>query len=65
MLVFVFVSVCLPVCPQRNITINSLNVGRLLQTFFCMKIAGYDICIIDKYHGNRSKVKVTEIVKNT
>ena len=24
----------------------------------------YDICIVAKYHGNRSKVKVTKIVKN-
>ena len=30
-----------------------------------MEVAGYDIYIIDKYHGNRSKDKVIEIVKNT
>ena len=30
-----------------------------------MEIAGYDAGIIDQYHGNRSKDKVIEIVKNT
>ena len=31
-----------------------------------MMIVGYDICIVDTYHGNRSnvKVKVTETVKH-
>ena len=28
-------------------------------------IAGYDNCIVEKYHWNWSKVKITEIVKNT
>ena len=30
-----------------------------------MAVAGYDTCSVEKYHGNRSKVKVnvTEIVK--
>ena len=30
-----------------------------------MAVAGYDTCIVEKYHGNKSKVKVTKIVKNT
>ena len=30
-----------------------------------MEVAGYDTFIANKYHGNRSKVKVTEIVNNT
>ena len=32
-----------------------------------MEVSGCDICIVEKYHGHRSKVKVkvTEIMKNT
>ena len=30
-----------------------------------IEVAGDDSCIIDNYHGNRSKNKVIEIVKNT
>ena len=29
-----------------------------------MEVAGYDTCIIDKYHENRSKDKIIEMVKN-
>ena len=46
MLVFVCLSVL-----YHNIT--SLNVGEL-----DIEVVGYDVCILQKYHGNESKVKV-------
>ena len=45
-------------------TIISLNGGRFLPNL--MGVAGYNICIVEKHHGDKSKVmvKVTEIVNN-
>ena len=41
-----------------------LYVCVCIATRIYMEVAGYDTCIVEKYHGNRSKVKISsEIVK--
>ena len=64
-LVCMCVCVCVSVCPQPYITnYNFVKRGPIAKLY--MEVAGYDVCIVEKYHGNRLKVlKKNLIVDNT
>ena len=62
--------VCMCVCYNSAISHNNfVKCGPIVTQLFT-EVAGYDICIVNTYHGNKSEVKVNvtesvNSVKNT
>ena len=56
---------CMHMCVRSPISHCNFVKCEPIVTKLYMGVAGYDICIVEYYHGNRSqdKVKVIEIVK--
>ena len=59
-----FFSVSVYMCVRNPISHhNFVKCGPIL-TKCHTELAGYDTCIVEKYHGNRSQVQVRDMIEN-
>ena len=64
-LLSVCMCVCVCLCVHGPISHHNFVECGLIVPKLYVEISGYNTDIVKKYHGNRSKVKVTKFAENT